>query len=502
MINLSKSRYCQGLQCPKILWMNEHKREEYDEGVMNQGILQTGNEVGDLAMGYFGEFTEVPYEADKSVMIGETRRLIEQKTGVIAEASFSYEGNFCSVDILRKAADAFEIVEVKSSTEIKPVYYDDMAFQYYVLSGCGLKIKKISLMHINNKYVRQGNLDLAQLFIIHDCTGEILARQEGVKQNIERLKGTAGQEKEPSIDIGPHCGDPYPCGYSGYCWRHIPAHSIFNVARLTGKKQFEYYAKDIISFDDILKSGIPLSEKQQRQVEAETKQLPPIIDEKEICSFLNTLSYPLYFLDFETFQPAIPPFDRCRPYMQIPFQYSLHILTSPDAEPEHREFLAKEGTDPRRPLAEALCKDIPPKALRSKDPVCTLAYNMGFEKGVIAGLAELFPDLSKRLLDIRRHIKDLMTPFQSQAYYCREFEGSYSIKAVLPAMFPDDPELNYHGLDLIHNGGEAMTAFLGLEKRPRQEIGAIRQALLAYCRLDTLAMVKILEKLRLTGDRK
>ncbi|AEF80554.1 DUF2779 domain-containing protein, partial [Leadbettera azotonutricia] len=170
--------------------------------------------------------------------------------------------------------------------------------------------------------------------------------------------------------------------------------------------------------------------------------------------------------------------------MQIPFQYSLHILKSPDTEAEHHEFLAKEGTDPRRPLAEALCKDIPLK-------VCTLAYNSGFEKRVIKDLADLFPDLSNHLLDIQSHIKDLMTPFQSHAYYRREFQGSYSIKTVLPGLFPDDPELDYHNLELIQNGSEAMTAFPGLEKKRPEEITAIRQSLLAYCRLDTLAMVKI-----------
>ncbi|WP_010256806.1 DUF2779 domain-containing protein [Treponema primitia] len=488
-MNLSKSRYCQGLQCPKILWMKENKPDEYNDEVMNEAILKTGNEVGDLAMGYFGEFAEVAYNADKSRMISDTEKLLAEGHTVLCEASFSYKGNFCSVDILRKFKNAVEIVEVKSSTEIKPVYIDDMAFQYYVLSGCGLGVKKISLMHINNRYVRQGNLDLKKLFTIEDCTPEVIAKQKDMEKQIADIKLIAGQKQEPVIGIGPHCGDPYLCGYTDYCWRHIPDKSVFTIARLPGKKKFDYYDRGIISFDDILKSGVSLSEKQQRQLESEAKQLPPRIDTEKIRAFLDTLSCPLYFLDFETFMPALPPFDGCRPYMQIPFQYSLHILKSPAAELEHREFLAQEGTDPRRPLAEALCKDIP-------RTVCTLAYNMGFEKMVIANLAELFPDLSKQLLAIRRHIKDLMTPFQSHAYYRREFEGSYSIKAVLPALFPDDPELDYHGLDLIQNGGDAMNAFLGLEKKESREIAAIRQALIAYCRLDTLAMVKIWEYLK------
>ncbi|WP_245534719.1 DUF2779 domain-containing protein [Treponema primitia] len=464
--------------------MQKNIPDEYDDGVMNQGILNTGNEIGDLAMGYFGTFSEVPYNADKFLMIDDTKKLLEQKTKVITEASFSYEGNFCSVDILHLVKDSFEIIEVKSSTGINPIYYDDMAFQYYVLSGCGLKVKKISLMHINNQYIRQGKLDLKKLFTVEDCTNEVLAKQKDIGNQIAALKKTAEQKEEPDIDIGPHCSDPYECGYSGYCWKHIPEQSIFSIARLAGKTKFDYYNQGIISFDDVLKNNISLSEKQQRQVESEARSLDPTINKKEIKSFLKTLTFPLYFLDFETFMPALPPFDGCWPYMQIPFQYSLHILKSPDTEAEHHEFLAKEGTDPRRPLAEALCKDIPRK-------VCTLAYNSGFEKRVIKDLADLFPDLSNHLLDIQSHIKDLMTPFQSHAYYRREFQGSYSIKTVLPGLFPDDPELDYHNLELIQNGGEAMTAFPGLEKKRPEEITEIRQSLLAYCRLDTLAMVKI-----------
>ena len=196
----------------------------------------------------------------------------------------------------------------------------------------------------------------------------------------------------------------------------------------------------------------------------------------------------MYFLDFETFQPAIPKFDGTKPYMQIPFQYSLHIQDCKGAEPEHREFLAKEGTDPRRSLAEKLCEDIPLD-------VCTLAYNMKFEKMIIKSLAEEFADLAPHLMNIYENIKDLMVPFEKKYYYDRAFEGSYSIKYVLPAMCPNDPELNYHNLDGIHNGGEAMAAFDGLEKRSPEEVAQIRKNLLAYCRLDTLAMVKILEKL-------
>jgi hypothetical protein len=469
--------------------MNQHKSELRDDSVLDTAVLETGNAVGDLARAYFGDFTEVPYSEHKSLMIKETKEFLARAVPVICEGSFSFDGNFCSVDILKTVKGGVEVTEVKSSTELKPVYLDDMAFQYYVLTGCGLKVKKISLMHINNRYERKGDLDLKKIFTIVDCTKDIRFAQKGIAKKIEVLKSAAEMEDEPVKDIGPHCGDPYPCPYQAYCWKHIPAKSVFDIRRLRGKRKFELYYDGVISFDDVLKNGVRLSEKQKRQVAAEIEEKPPKINHRAINDFLDGLSFPLYFLDFETFQPAIPPFDGIRPYAQIPFQYSLHILSAKNSgKLLHREFLAKEGKDPRRPLAERLCRDIP-------QGVCTLAYNMSFEKRIIADLAGRFPDLADRLMDIHDHIKDLMAPFQSHSYYRREFEGSYSIKAVLPALYPDDPELNYDNLDLIHHGGDAMSAYPALVNKSKEEAAAIRKALLAYCRLDTLAMVKIYEYL-------
>ena len=202
---------------------------------------------------------------------------------------------------------------------------------------------------------------------------------------------------------------------------------------------------------------------------------------------MDTLSFPIYFLDFETFQMTIPKYDGIRPYMQIPFQYSLHIKEF-DGSLEHREFLADAGVDPRRKIAERLVNDIP---LNS----CTVAYNMSFEQNVIKNLASLYPDLSDHLMNIHDNMKDLMIPFKQRNYYTKNMHGSYSIKYVLPALFPNDESLDYHNLDLIHNGGEAMSSFATLEEKNEEEQKYIRERLLKYCELDTLAMVKIYEKL-------
>jgi hypothetical protein len=224
------------------------------------------------------------------------------------------------------------------------------------------------------------------------------------------------------------------------------------------------------------------------QIEHDIKDLPPRIEVDQIRKFLNGLTYPLYFLDFESFFPAIPRYDNSKPYQQICFQYSLHYIESEGSELKHKEFLAYPGKDPRRELCESLCRDIPKN-------VCSLAYNTTFETLRLKEMAELFPDLSDHLLNIRDNMKDLMVPFRKKDYYCRSMGGSFSIKSVLPALFPDDPALDYHNLEGVHHGGEAADTFLRMETMTHEELEKHRGYLLKYCGLDTYAMVRIWEKL-------
>jgi len=493
---LSKSKYCTGIQCPKILWMDKNLPTEKAE--QDDSHLIIGNTVGDLAMGYFGDFSEVPFNHENiSEMREQTQRMLENGIEVIAEASFSYDGNFCSVDILRKAENGYEIIEVKSSTgsigdapeHVKQIYLDDMAYQYFVVSNCGLPITKVSLMQLNSEYIRRGALNLQELFVLIDCTKEVLQRQQDISNTVAVIKAIAMQETEPEYQIGSRCDSPYSCGYKGWCYRNLPENNVFNIGfRMRNDKKDTAYQEGIVSFEDIINSSVKLNDHQLLQVKTAVNNLPPHIDPNNIRQFLNSLSYPLYHLDFETYQQPVPLWDGVKPYQQIPFQYSLHIQDKSCAEPIHKEFLGMEGTDPRRDLAERLCADIP-------GDVCVLAFNASFEKGRIRELAGLFPDLAEHLMCIHANIMDLAEPFARGYYYHRDMGGSYSIKVVLPAICGDDPELDYHKLDLIHNGGEAMTAYATLHERSPEEIAEIRTALLAYCRLDTLAMVKILEKL-------
>ncbi|MDL2220666.1 DUF2779 domain-containing protein [Eubacteriales bacterium OttesenSCG-928-N14] len=493
---LSKSKYCLGVQCPKILWMDKNMPEQKAE--QDQSRFEAGNMVGDLAMGYFGAYTEVPFcREDKGQMLSTTQQLIEQGTPVIAEASFSYDGNFCSVDLLKKGEGGYEIVEVKSSSgeqtdtagNVKVVYLDDMAYQYYVLTHAGLPVTKVSLMRLNKNYERQGDLDLQQLFVLTDCTELVKRMQDEIPARIDHIKQVATQQMEPQMLLGRSCDDPYPCAYHNWCFRNLPQNNVFDIGfRFSKQNKEQMYRDGIIRMEDVLHSNIRLSHMQHLQIITALEDAPPHVDREKIQQFLDTLHYPLYHLDFETYQQVVPLWDGVKPYEQIPFQYSLHIQQTPCGEAEHKEYLAQAGEDCRRELAERLCADIP------RD-VCVLAFNAGFEKSRIQALANRFADLRGHLMDIRENFVDLAMPFSAGHYYARQMGGSYSIKVVLPAICGGDPDLDYNKLESIHNGSEAMAAFASLHEKTPEEIAQTRTALLAYCKLDTLAMVKILERL-------
>ena len=505
MKGLSKSRYTAFCQCPKNLWLKVLKPEEatVDAGV--EARFENGNEVGDLAMGLFGDFKEAHAEKpngglDLAKMVEQTRQWMQEGVDNICEASFALEGHYCGVDILRKNGDGWDIYEVKSSSfpefdgqEAKlEKYAPDIAYQKWVLTQCDINVTDTYLVCLNSDYVRQGELDIQKLFVVIDMRelveNEYLKVPAQVRQALKVLR----EERELDLDLSEHCMKPYGCAFLDYCKRQhgVPKDvpTVFDLYRMNFTKKLEHYHAGRILFNDVREEK--LSDKQQMQVECTLNQTEQI-DVKGIREFLDGLSYPLYFLDFETLQQPVPQYDGQRPYQQITFQYSLHIKPSATADYEHREFLApSDGSDPRRHLAEQLCKDIPMN-------VCTLAYNKGFECGRIKELASLYPDLAVHLLNIREHIQDLLTPFQSGYYYVPAMGGSFSIKSVLPALFPDEPSLNYHNLDeRCQNGGNAMTLFPRIQFMEPEEAAASREALLRYCELDTWAMVKVWEKLK------
>ena len=502
MVYLSKSKYTGLWQCPKIAWLRQYKPEAATIDEMVEARFVAGNMVGDLAMGLFGDFVEVTaYNGEKldlPKMIEKT--VIEMKKGTenICEASFSYNGLYCAVDILKKNGDGWAIYEVKSSTkhmnddgsytDDKEVYVADISYQKYVLEHCGVKVTGTYLVCLNGDYVFDGTLDLSQLFFISDVSDEVPAETLKIEPNLAIAEKVLTSDEEPDIDLGIYCKKPYDCSFWKYCSKNIPEQSVFKLYRLPSKKKFEYYHNGWITYRDLIDNAPITNEKQLRQIEFALEDKETYVNKAEIAVFMQSLSYPLYFLDFETMQPVIPEYVGTKPYAQIPFQYSLHYIEHEGGELKHKEFLAESGTDPRRALAERLCEDIPMN-------VCVTAYNKAFECTRIKELAETYPDLSEHLTNIRNNIVDLLVPFQSGWYYNKAMGGSFSIKSVLPAIFPDDPSLNYHNLEGVHNGGEAMTIFPKIQHMSPEDQKIARHNLLKYCELDTYAMVKVWQEL-------
>lgn len=498
MVYLSKSKYCGLWQCPKIAWMKKYKPEELvlDENVFSR--MEAGNEVGDLAMGLFGDYIEVTAykndQLDLSKMIERTKAEMANGTPVICEASFEYNGLYCAVDILKKEDDGWAIYEVKSSVkhehskDIKPVYIADVAYQKYVLGSCGVKIAGTYLVCINGDYIFDGTLDIQQLFTISDIAEAVAVEENNISANLLVAERILNSPYEPDIDLSTNCNSPYLCGFWNYCSKHLPQQSVFNLYRMGFDKKIKFYKNGITTYQELVDSAEITNKMQLRQIEFALQDKGTYIEKDNIRDFLSTLSYPLYFLDFETMQPVIPKYVGTKPYAQIPFQYSLHYIETEGGELKHKEFLAESGTDPRRKLAEQLCADIPMN-------VCVTAYKKSFECTRLKELAEAFPDLAEHLLNIQENIIDLLVPFQSGYYYNRAMGGSFSIKSVLPAIFPDDPELDYHNLDGVHNGSEAMTIFPKIADMTPEEREKARHDLLKYCELDTYAMVKVWEEL-------
>ena len=371
--------------------------------------------------------------------------------------------------------------EVKSSTEVKDINIYDAAFQYYVLSSLGMEISDVSIIHINNQYVRMGDIDIHQLFTIQSVMEQVLQNQATVRNLLSSELAVLQQPEAPSIDIGPHCTDPYDCDFMGHCWKDVPEYSVFNISRLRSEKKFDLYNNGILQTTDI-PDDFPLNTNQLLQVHAD-KTGETIIDKPGIRNFLDSLKYPLYFLDFETFNPAVPLYDYSKPYQQIVFQYSLHFLNEQGGQLEHKEFLAQPTGDPRIPMIEQLITEIGTEG-------DIIVYNKGFETGRLSEIARDFPKYEIAIQNMLKRIVDLMTPFQQKLYYTPEMKGSYSIKQVLPALVPG---FSYKDLE-INNGGDASLAFVILMKENDQDIiNKTRKNLLEYCKMDTMAMVEILK---------
>ena len=480
-MQLSKSQYVRGLQCHKALWLYKHKREAMTPvSAQQEFIFAGGHRIGKLAQELFPGGTEIEHDPKNfDAMLEKTRALIDQGTDVIYEASFRSRDVFVMADILVRNGETWDLYEVKASTSVKPQHGPDAAIQWYVIRD-HLPLGRAHIVHVNRDYRFDGELDITRLLRIEDVTDSVHELLPGLDHNLASMNDMLSRD-EPDIRIGMHCDDPYECAFKNYCWQQVPSPSVFDLYRMQKNRKFELYHAGKVSYADVC--GEQLTETQRLQVDSALAG-EPYIDREAIRDFVDSAVYPINFLDFETFSSAIPKFYGQQPYRTaIPFQYSLHILHA-DGEIEHREFLADERRDPRAEIAGRLAEDV-------TDEGSIIAYSQGTEKGIIRRLSAESAEHERSLLAMDDRFIDLLRPFQQLMYYHPDFNGSFSIKSVLPALFPDDPALDYKALD-IQAGDMASMIYAELDNvDDENERQKIREDLLAYCRLDTLAMVMI-----------
>jgi hypothetical protein len=372
---------------------------------------------------------------------------------------------------------------VKSSTEPKDVHLQDLAYQRYVCEGAGLRIRGCFLLLINTGYVRNGPIDARQLFSKVEVTAEVAALLPSVEARVDTLLKVTEMPECPDVRIGPQCGEPYRCSLTEFCWGFLPQPSIFDL-RGSGGVAWELFESGILRIEEI-PVDFKLAGAQAIQAACHRSGTPHV-DQPAIRAFLSAFTHPLHFLDFETIQPAIPLFNRSRPYGQIPFQFSLHIVPSPGAPPVHHGFLAGDQNDPRPALLAGVKRQI-------GDTGSIVAYNTAFEIGRLRECAEFFPEFQPWVESLVPRFVDLFAPFRSAHYYHPAQHGSASLKAVLPALTGK----SYDRLE-IHDGGTASREFMRItfDDVPGQERIRVRRALEAYCRQDTQGMIDVLEALR------
>ncbi|MDX1699882.1 MAG: DUF2779 domain-containing protein [Melioribacteraceae bacterium] len=484
---LSKSTFLKGQQCDKHLFLYKHHynwQDPISEG--QQAVFDRGHKVGELAQLLFPGGVNVKPSSPRAYRkaVEDTNKAIDEGAEVIYEAAFIYNEVLVYADILIRNGNRWKVFEVKSSTSISDTNILDISVQYYVIDNAGLEIEDISIIYINNKYIKVGELNLNELFITQSLLPDAIENQLWIDEEVERLKGVISQEELPNIEIGLQCTDPYRCSFIGHCWKDIPPNSVFDISRMHLSKKFELYDQGIIRLNDIPEEYV-LPASQQLQVNAH-RSGESFIDEVSIKEFLDTIDYPLYFMDFESFQPAVPLYDNSSPYQQIPFQFSLHYQKNLNGELLHEEFLADPPEDPRPQFIEKLLST-------TGETGKIIVYNKSFEISRLKEIARDFQQYESEIILLIERIEDIMIPFQKKWYYTPEMQGSYSIKAVLPAIVP---ELNYNELE-IADGESASIAYEKLiYETDAIKIQKIRKNLLTYCQLDTLSMVMIYNKLR------
>ncbi|MBU2520579.1 MAG: DUF2779 domain-containing protein [Nanoarchaeota archaeon] len=479
---LTKSRYMIGLQCPKCLWImfNEPKNmPEPNENALHR--FEEGNIIGELAKKCFPKGVDIPVDDFKKNM-DKTKKLVEQRK-IMFEGGFLYGEVFSRADVLVPVGKKeWDIIEVKSGARVKNENIEDVSFQKYCYEKCGLKIRKCFLMHVNTRYVKKGKIYPKKLMIKEDITGKVNLNL-GVEERVNGMLKLIKLKKKPDMTIGRFCKNPYVCTVKGECWSFLPKNHVFNLHR-GGEKSEELFGMGVQAIKDI-PDHFKLNEKQSIQKKCELGGTHHI-DKDKIKGFIDKLEYPLYYMDFETINPAIPLYDGMKPYQRIPFQFSVHIVDKPGGKPKHISFLHDSRQNPRPNFTKELMD-----ALGEKGSV--IVYYEAFEKGVLSELAKALPKHRKSIESALKRIEDLIKPFNAFHCYHPDQQGSASIKNVLPAMTGK----GYSDMG-IGDGATASILFTKVNYGDvsEKEKKKVRADLEKYCCLDTEGMIWIMDKLR------
>ena len=495
-VRLSKSKIMSSLQCLKRVHLEINRKDLIHYSKATEAAFALGHEVGDIAVQLYGGAnsednggTYIEYHGGNFTrQLAQTEQLMNSLfRAPVFEATLRYDGVLVREDVLLpvdksgedSGGDSWHIVEVKASTKVKPEHVQDCAVQAWVHLESGYPLSRISLAHINNRFIYPGDGNYEDLFIEHDLTGQVFDLLPSVPIWVERAREAVAGPM-PEVPVGQHCGSPYACPFLEFCWPGGGDSKIkYPIQGLGGgkKKLGQWVAAGYRDIRDV--PSIKISSETQLRIHRVTlggvAELLP-----GARAFVEELAYPRFYLDFETIGPAIPVWPGTRPYQTLPFQWSCHIERAPEVM-EHAEFLDLSGEPPMRALAEQMIT-----ALEAEGPV--LMYT-SYERRIIQGLTKMLPDLAGALQKIEKRLVDLH-PIVRTNYYHPDMLGSWSLKAVLPTIAPD---MDYAKLEGIAEGTEASSAYLEAihHETSAQRKELIRKDLLKYCKHDTQAMVRL-----------
>lgn len=494
---LSKSDYMLYLRHPAWLWLKKHAKHKLPPIDANtQALFDAGHEFESIAENLFPDGVKLGfnnYQEYKSLP-KKTRDAINSSVKTIFQGRFEASGITCIVDVLdRVEGNTFDLIEIKSSTKVKPEHEYDLAFQLEVLEKSGLIIRNLSIVHVNNEYTKEGVIDPQIICSVTDVTGDIKRLSQITKDQIQEAFKVLKKGNLP--DISPRYANRLNISKTSWFqdWLEVykalkPDMDEYSIYYLSYPNQEQIGKLEDAGVELIhdVPEEYSLRPKQLAQIQT-TKSGQRVVDKDKIAEFFNSFEYPLYFFDYETLSNLVPFFDGMRPYKDYPFQYSLHIIREPGEQVEHKEYLHQDNSNPMPGLLEQLNKDI--------GSIGTiLAWYMGYEKKCNQTMADLYPRHKEFLDNINDRMNDLMLPFSNMWLVDKDFFGSASLKSVLPIMVP---ELSYKELK-VQDGLYARRLWTQtiLENKYQDKKEKILAALSAYCTLDTFAMVRILEELK------